>query len=90
MPDLHMISEPVSQKFAIKLTVKGRPYILTKIEERFALIPLVGSKAAGAFLGFDTREDAQKLLDEIRAKYPVEFDKIWEMKPDIIPVNPIQ
>lgn len=90
MSGLKLISRSGSQKFAIQMTAKGQKYVLTKILNKLALIPVLGNTTKGQFLGFDTRDDAQKFLDEIREKYPDEFTKMVTMHPQIVPANPVQ
>jgi len=42
------------------------------------------------FLAWDTPAQVKAFLDEIKKKYPEEFERVWGMKPDIIPVSAVQ
>lgn len=90
MSDLKLISNNGSQKYALQVTIKGREYLFTKIKNNLALIPVSENRARGQILAWDTPAQVKEFLDEIKKKYPDEFARIWNMKPDIVKVDIVQ
>lgn len=86
-PTLNIVS---SQKYALKVTVNGRDYLFTRVGNNLALVPKTGNTMKVKFLAWDTPAQVKAFLDEIKKKYPEEFERVWGMKPDIIPVSAVQ
>lgn len=79
-----------SRKYALKVTVNGRDYVFTKVGKNLALVPKTGNTMKVQFLAWDTPAQVKAFLDEIKKKYPEEFERVWKMRPDIIPVDVLQ
>jgi hypothetical protein len=88
MSDPKPTSPNASRKYALKVTLPdGKDYVFTRVENKLALIPVIGNTVEGRFLGFDTPMQVKEFLKEIRTKYPEEFEKIWKMRPNYMAVD---
>lgn len=90
MSENNQTSRSVSKKYALQFTLpNGVKYVATVIQGKFGLIPKSENNVEGTFLAWDTPDELNKFVRDLKKLDRVEFDRIWKFSPKVITIEPM-
>ena len=91
MSEKNPTSNPGSKKYALQFTLpNGDKYIATVIKGKFGLIPKSENSVEGIFLAWDTPDELNKFVRDLKKLNREEFERVWKFSPKVIVIEPMQ